>query len=489
MSGIDDNLSGAGPARQRATARKGGSDGDDGSGGRGGGLLARLGLHTRELRAWAMYDWAISGMQAVILASVFQIYFARVAASGLEGSQATAAWSATNTAGAVLVAVIAPILGALADYAAIKKKMIALFMTVGVIGTGGMFFIQQGDLTLAIVLFLLSLVGSTASLTFYESLLPHIAAPDEVDRVSTGGYALGYLGGGILLALNLAWIQRPDLFGLPSGEGLTAAQATLPSRLAFLSVAIWWVVFSIPLFLRVREPARRLEPDEVPGRNPVRVAFGRLRETLGEMRGYRQAFLMLLAFLMYNDGIQTIIKTAAAYGTELGIGQGALIGSILLVQFVGVPFAFLFGMMAGKLGAKRSIFLGLVVYTLISVVGFFMRTATHFLILAVLVGMVQGGTQALSRSLFASMVPPHKSGEFFGFYSVFEKFANIFGPLLFAVTIAVTGQTRFAILSVIFFFAVGAALLAMVDVEEGQRVARAAEEGTRVAPGAGAAEA
>lgn len=445
-------------------------------------LLARLGLHRPELRAWAMYDWAISGMQAVILASVFQIYFTRVAASGLEGSQATAAWSATNTAGAVIVAAFAPILGALADYAAIRKKLIALFMIVGVIGTGGMFFIQQGDLTLAIVVYLLSLMGSTASLTFYESLLPHIASPEEVDRVSAGGYALGYLGGGLLLALNLAWIQRPDLFGLPSGEGLTAAQATLPSRLAFLSVAVWWLVFSVPLFLRVREPTRRLEEDETPGRSPVRVAFTRLGETLREIRGYRQAFLMLLAFLMYNDGIQTIIKTAAAYGAELGIGQGALIGSILLVQFVGVPFAFLFGMLAGKLGVKRSIFLGLIVYTLISVLGFYMKTATHFLILAVLVGMVQGGTQALSRSLFASMVPPHKSGEFFGFYSVFEKFANIFGPMLFSLTILITGQTRYAILSVIFFFAVGAALLAMVDVEEGQRVARDVEGETRAAP-------
>ena len=435
-------------------------------------LLERLGLHRPELRAWAMYDWAISGMQAVILASVFQIYFTRVAASGLEGSQATAAWSATNTAGAVVVAALAPILGAMADYAAIKKKLVALFMIVGVIGTGGMFFIQRGDLTLAIVMYLLSLAGATASLTFYESLLPHIAAPDEVDRVSTGGYALGYLGGGLLLALNLAWIQRPDLFGLPSGEGITATQATLPSRLAFLSVAIWWLLFSIPLFLRVREPVRRLEEDETAGSSPVRVAITRLGETLREIRGYRQAFLMLLAFLMYNDGIQTIIKTAAAYGAELGIGQGALIGSILLVQFVGVPFAFLFGMLAGKLGAKRSIFLGLVIYTLISVLGFYMKTATHFLILAVLVGMVQGGTQALSRSLFASMVPPHKSGEFFGFYSVFEKFANIFGPLLFSVTIAITGQTRYAILSVIFFFAVGAALLWKVDVDEGVRVAR-----------------
>ena len=470
MSDIDDNLRAADGAEQ------------------GGGLLARLGLHRPELRAWAMYDWAISGMQAVILASVFQIYFSRVAAAGLEGSRATQAWSNVNFVGALLVAIIAPVLGAAADYAAVKKRMTAVFMLVGVIGTSGMWFIQQGDLALAMILFLLSLIGSTASLTFYESLLPHIAREEEMDRVSSGAYALGYLGGGLLLALNLAWIQRPDLFGLPSGEGLTPEQATLPSRLAFVSVAVWWLVFSIPLFRRVREPARRIEVDERPGQNPVRVALGRLRETVRELRGYKQAALMLLAFMIYNDGIQTIIKTAAAYGTELGIPQGALIGSILLVQFVGVPFAFLFGMLAGRIGAKRSIFLGLLVYTAISIVGYFMRTATHFLILAVLVGMVQGGTQALSRSLFASMVPPHKSGEFFGFYSVFEKFASIFGPLLFSVTIALTGSSRYAILSVILFFAVGAVLLSKVDVAEGQRIARQAERATQpAAPAAPAA--
>ena len=484
MSDIGDNLSAAEPTRQRTSpAAAGGGGSGDGR----GGLLARLGLHRPELRAWAMYDWAISGMQAVILASVFPIYFAKVAAAGLEGSRATQAWSNVNFVGAVLVAVIAPILGAAADYAAAKKKLTAVFMLVGVIGTGGMFFIQQGDLVLAMVLFLLSLIGSTASLTFYESLLPHIASEDEVDRVSTGGYALGYLGGGLLLALNLAAIQQPQWFGLPSGPGLTPSQATLPSRLAFVSVAVWWLAFSIPLFRRVREPARRIEADERSAANPVRVAFARLGETVRSLRGFRHAFLMLVAFMIYNDGIQTIIKTAAVYGAEIGIPDGAMIGSILIVQFVGVPFAFLFGMLAGKIGAKRSIFLGLAVYTLISIVGFFMRTATHFLILALLVGMVQGGTQALSRSLFASMVPPHKSGEFFGFYSVFSKFASIFGPLVFSLTIATTGSSRYAILSVIVFFVIGAALLTKVDVAEGQRVARLAEAGTHGAPAAGTA--
>jgi UMF1 family MFS transporter len=323
-----------------------------------------------------------------------------------------------------------------------------------------------------------ALIGGAGSFVFYEALLPHIARPEEIDRVSTAGYAMGYLGGGILLALNLLWIQKPEWFGLPSGEGISEAGATLPVRLAFVSVAIWWIVFSLPLFRRVPEPSPRLEPDEHPTASPIKVALVRLAETFRELRGYREAFLMLLAFLLYNDGIQTIIKMATAYGTEIGIGQGALIGAILLVQFVGIPCSFLFGMLAGRLGAKQAIFLGLLAYTLISVLGYFMTSAAHFYLLAALVGMVQGGTQALSRSLFASMIPAHKSGEFFGFFSVFEKFAGIFGPLIFAGTIALTGSSRNSLLSVIGFFVVGAIILAFVDVEEGRRAAAAAGSGS-----------
>jgi UMF1 family MFS transporter len=341
-----------------------------------------------------------------------------------------------------------------------------------------MFFIYRGDWLLALVLFMVANIGASGSFVFYDSLLPHVARHHEMDRLSTTGYALGYLGGGILLAFNLAWIQKPDWFGLPAGEGLTEAQATLPTRLAFLSVALWWLVFSIPLFRRVREPLRRLEADERPDLNPVRVAATRLRETLRELRGYRQAFLMLLAFLVYNDGIGTIIKMAAIYGAEIGIEQGALIAAILLVQFVGIPFALLFGILAGKIGAKRAIFLGLAVYAGISVLGYFMRTAAHFFVLAVLVGMVQGGSQALSRSLFASMIPKHKSAEFFAFFAIAEKFAGILGPAIFAATIALTGSSRNAIISVIAFFIVGAMLLGRVNEEEGVRAARAADAAT-----------
>jgi UMF1 family MFS transporter len=438
-------------------------------------LLARLGLDRPELRAWAMYDWAASAMQTTVMVAVFPIYFVKVAGAGLAEGGATQRLATVNTIALVIIALASPVLGAVSDYGGNKKRFIAAFMAVGAAAVVGLFFVHTGDLTLASWLFVLALIGVAGSFVFYEALLPHIARGRELDRVSTAGYALGYVGGGLLLALNLAWIQKPAWFGLPAGPGLDESAATLPARLAFLSVAVWWLVFSIPLFRRVPEPPARLEPDEQRGQSPIRMAFVRLGETFRELRGYRQAFLMLLAFLIYNDGIQTIIKMATAYGTELGIDQSALIGAILLVQFVGIPCSFLFGMLAGRIGAKRALFLGLLAYTAISILGYYMKTAAHFYMLAGLVGMVQGGTQALSRSLFASMIPQHKSGEFFGFFSVFEKFAGIFGPLIFAGTIAATGSSRNAILSVIGFFAVGAAILAFVDLDAGQREARAAD--------------
>jgi UMF1 family MFS transporter len=438
-------------------------------------LLDRLGLGRPELRAWAMYDWAASSVQTTIMVAVFPIYFVKVAGAGIAESGATQRLATINTIALVIIALVSPVLGAISDYRGAKKRFTAGFMILGIAGCCGLFLVGTGDLDLASWLFILIMVGVAGSYVFYEALLPHLARPGEIDRISTAGYAIGYIGGGILLALNLAWIQMPGLFGLPSGDGLSESDATLPARLAFLSVAVWWALFSIPLFRRVPEPPARIEPDERRGENPVRAAFVRLGETFRELRSYRQAFLMLLAFLIYNDGIQTIIKMATAYGTEIGIGQSALIGAILVVQFVGIPCTFLFGSVAGRLGAKRSLFVGLLAYTVISILGYYMTSATHFYILAGLVGMVQGGTQALSRSLFASMIPQHKSGEFFGFFSVFEKFAGIFGPLIFAGTIAMTGSSRNAILSVIGFFAVGAVLLALVDVDEGQRVAREVE--------------
>ncbi|MEX2569811.1 MAG: MFS transporter [Gemmatimonadota bacterium] len=445
---------------------------------------AALGLHRTELRAWAMYDWANSAMVTTVIAAVFPIYYYNVAGAGLPEGVATFRFSIATTIGLGVIAILAPILGAAADFSAAKKRMLGIFLLMGVVAVGMMFFIQQGDWLLASILFIVANIGAGGSFVFYDSLLPHIATSEEMDRVSTAGYALGYLGGGLLLALNLAWITMPGAFGLPAGPDLTPSEATLPARLALLSVSVWWLLFAIPLFRYVPEPPRALEPDESQRESPVRAAFVRLGETFRELRGYKQAFLMLLAFLIYNDGIGTIVKMATIYGSELGIDQNTMILAILIVQFVGIPFSFAFGGLAGRIGAKKAIFGGLLVYAGISVLGYFMTSATHFMILAALVGMVQGGTQALSRSLFASMIPRHKSGEFFGFFAVFEKFAGIFGPAIFALTIVLTDSSRNAILSIILFFIVGAVLLAMVDVDEGRRIAKEVDDEVLVPSGA-----
>jgi len=434
--------------------------------------LEKLGLGRPELRAWAMYDWANSAMVTTIITAVFPIYYARVACAGvMDRDEATRWFAISTTGGMVLIALISPLLGTIADFNGRKKRMLGSFLALGLASVAGMFFIYRGQWILASVLFILANIGANGSFVFYDALLPHIARDDEVDRVSTAGYALGYVGGGVLLALNLAWIQKPAWFGLPSVQDLSA-QGTLPSRLAFLSVAVWWLVFSIPLFRRVPEPPASGGGG---GALPIRASVNRLIETFRSLRRYRQAFLMLLAFLIYNDGIGTIIRMASIYGDEIKIRQEAIIASILLVQFIGIPFAFLFGMLAGRIGAKRSIMLGLSVYLGICVFGYFMSTEIHFLVLAILVGAVQGGTQALSRSLFASMIPRDKSGEFFGFFGVAEKFAGIFGPAIFGFINLVGGSSRGAIVSVIAFFVVGGFLLTLVDVPEGQRLARAEE--------------
>ena len=431
------------------------------------GLMYRLGLGRRDLRAWAMYDWANSAFQTTIVAAIFPIYFQKVAAADMPGPVATSRFAWATTLAILIVAIIAPLLGAVADYAAAKKRLLAVFLAIGAIATAAMFFITRGDWQLALVLFVAGNVGVAGSIVFYESLLPHLVGEDELDRVSTAGYAMGYLGGGVLLAINILMMSKPDWFFLPNRE--VAVRASLAS------VAVWWVVFSIPLFRRVPEPPRGLERGERPEANALVVAARRLLVTFRELRRYKQAFLLLLAFLLYNDGIQTIIRMATTYGTEIGIDENAMIGALLITQFIGVPFGFLFGHVAQTIGPKRAVFAGLMVYSLITVLGYFMRTATHFFLLAVMVGMVQGGTQALSRSLFASMIPKHKSSEFFAFFGVFERYAGILGPAIFAWVVAQSGTSRNAILSVLAFFIVGGALLTLVDVNEGRRAAREAD--------------
>ena len=439
-----------------------------------GGILRSLGLHRKELRSWAMYDWANSAFATTIMAAVLPIYYVQVAGSTLESNVALSYWAYTAATALLIIVVASPVLGAIADYMGAKKAFLGGFMALGVAATLGLSFVGDGQWVLASFFYILGNIGFTGSIVFYASLLPHIASDDELDRVAAGGWAMGYVGGGLLLVLNAAMIVQPEWFGLPDSSSA--------SRAAFVSVAVWWALFSIPLFRDVAEPPRRIEPSEEGlGLGPVRIGFRRLAETFHELRQYRQLMLFMAAFFFYSDGIGTIIKMATAYGSQIGLGTSALIGALLVVQFVGVPFTFAFGALSGRIGPKASIMIALVVYAGISVFGYFVTEAWHFWVLAVAVGMVQGGAQALSRGLFASMIPRSKSSEFFSFYSVFEKMAGILGPIVFGVASQITGTGRIGILAVVIFFIAGIALLSRVDIAEGRRVARAEDAAMRPA--------
>ena len=411
-----------------------------------------------------MYDWANSAFATTIIAAFLPIYYQTVAASQLTESERTNYWALTTAIALFLIAVLSPILGAIADYMGAKKRFLAVFMGFGVTFTALLYFVGEGDWLLASAIFIVARIGFAGSNVFYEALLPSVARDNDIDRVSTAGYAMGYAGGGVLLALNAAWYLFPETFGF-TDDGQVF-------RASFVSAAVWWALFSIPLFRRVREPDPRLSGGELTGLNPVTVGFSRVVATLREIRGHRDLFLFLLAFLIYNDGVSTIVSMATPYGLEVGIEPGQIIGALVLVQFLGVPFTFAFGQVATRISAKNAIFVCLVVYSAIASLAFFMREAWHFWALAVGVAMVQGGIGGLSRSLYASMIPAGRSTEFFGFYSVSSRFGAIAGPLVFVTASISRDTSRWGILSLVVFFVVGAALLTRVDVAAGQELAR-----------------
>jgi UMF1 family MFS transporter len=423
--------------------------------------------YQRIVTAWAMYDWANSAFAVIILTAVFPVYYrALVTNAGYAPEDATAYWAYTTSASLLIVALAGPVLGAIADVVGSKKRFLGVSLGLGVLGSVGLAFLGEDTYLLGSLVFAIANLGFAAGNIFYEALLPHVARPSDIDRVSARGYALGYLGGGLLLIINALWLLRPDWFWMPSRE--------FALRASFVSVAVWWLVFSLPLFRNVAEAerARKL----LISSGLVRSGFQRLGRTLGQIGRYKQLALFLVAFWIYNDGIGTIIKIATAYGDEIGVSHNHMLVALILTQFVGFPSTLGFGTLPQYLGTKHSILLGLAVYMLISIAGFYMRNAVHFYMLAIVVGLVQGGTQALSRSLFASMVPKARSTEFFGFFSTGEKFAGIVGPAIFGLIGQLTGSSRWGIISVTFLFVAGAALLWQVDEQVGRTVAETAEE-------------
>jgi len=414
--------------------------------------------------AWTMYDWGNSAFATTIMAAVLPVYYSSVAASTLPPNVATARWGFTTSFAALLVAIIGPILGALADFKGNKKRFLSIFMGLGVTATALLYFVTTGDWLLASILYIFGNIGFSGSLVFYDALLPHVASPDEIDEVSSRGFAMGYIGGGLLLAINMVMIMFGDTI-FPNID------PTLMSRLSFVSVAVWWFVFSLPTFKHISEPPRRILKQEQ-GMNPLKVSFQRLRVTFKEIKNYQDLFIFLVAFFLYSNGIGTIITMSTIYGAEIGIGQTTLIGTLLMVQFVAAPFAILFGKLAKKIGTKNSIYLSLVIYTFIAIGGYFLSTEWHFWALGFGVATVQGGSQALSRSLIGRMMPKSKTAEFYGFFSVFEKFSSIAGPFLFGLVSTLMGESRLSIVSLIIFFILGMIVLRKVNVERGISVAQ-----------------
>ncbi|MFH1502613.1 MAG: MFS transporter [Candidatus Eisenbacteria bacterium] len=427
--------------------------------------VARRTPFGKAARAWCMYDWANSAFATTIASALFPPFFRSLAtASGLAESTATAYWGYTASAALLLVAVIAPLLGATADHTGGKKRYMAAFAAFGMVFTASFFLIGDGAWKVASFLYVAAALGFAGANVFYDSFLPHVADPPDVDRLSSRGFALGYLGGGLLLVLNVLWVTYPETFGMPG--------RAFAMRASFASVAVWWALFSIPFWRHVPEPP--FTPRRERGAHPLVEGIRRLAETAREVGHYRQLTLFLVAFWVYTDGVGTIVRMATAYGHEIGIGVTDMMVALVITQVVAIPCTLIFARLARRVGPKASILLTLAVYAVVAGSAYYMRTAAHFYALSFAVGTVQGGCQALSRSLFARMVPIDRSAEFFGFYSTSSKFAGVFGPLVFGVLSQATGQSRLGIVSVVAFFVVGAALLSRVNVQEGVMAAAGA---------------
>jgi UMF1 family MFS transporter len=411
---------------------------------------------TAAIKAWCLYDAGNSAFATTVMAAILPVYFREVAAAGLPANMPSALWGYTSSLSLLIGALVAPLLGSIADVGGYKKRFLMVFTLIGAISTGFLYTVGPGDWIRALALYALGSMGFTLSMIFYDSLLPHIAPPGKIDEISSKGYAWGYIGGGTLLAVNMAAIAL-----LPG---------TLGARLSFVSVGVWWIAFTIPLMSNIPEPP--FFSPVSPSRDKIlSQGFRHLAETFGRIRQYRELLVFLAAFWLYNDGVGTIMKMAAIYGAEKGIGMMHLVGALLVTQFVGAPFSILFGKLSSHLGGKTAITTGLVWYGLISFGAFFLEKAWHFWVLAIAVGMVQGGVQAISRSTYGIMVPRSRTGEFFALYDIFSKFSGVAGPALFAVLTQLTGSTRTGIVSLILFFAGGIFLLRKVDVEKGKREA------------------
>ena len=414
----------------------------------------------RAVWSWAFYDWANSAYSTTVMAGFFPLFFKEYWADPHNPSQSTFYLGMANSIASIVVAALAPLLGSVADQGSIKKKFLTFFAFLGVIMTGGLWMVAQGNWQMAVLFYVIATIGFASGNVFYDALLPGLASEERVDAVSSLGFGLGYLGGGLLFLVNVFMYLKPEIFGIP--DGATAI------KISFLSVAVWWAVFTIPLILFVPEPKNY---ETIDFNNAIRMGWVQLVQTFKEIRNMKVVGTFLLAYWFYIDGVDTIIKMAVDYGMSLNFPGESLIIALLIVQFVAFPAALIYGWLASKIGAKTGIMVGIAAYSFITLLGYFMTEAWHFYVLAILIGLFMGGIQALSRSLYTRIIPPDKSAEFFGFYNMIGKFAAIIGPALMGTIALATGSARLSILSILLLFILGGFFLNKVDIKEGRRLA------------------
>ncbi|MBF2759228.1 MAG: MFS transporter [Ectothiorhodospiraceae bacterium AqS1] len=412
-------------------------------------------LEDRATRSWALYDWANSVFATTVIAGFFPIFFKQYWNAGTEAVVSTARLGFITSLSGIIILIAAPLIGALADRGATRKRYLAVFTLIGAGATMALWLIDKGQWGHAATVYVIAATGFSGAIILYDSLLPAVGSPEHRHEISALGFSLGYLGGGLLFAFNVATVTFPGSFGF--------ADESQAVRFSFLLVGIWWLLFSIPLFRHVPEPPRNI------GSGPFKIGDIKKHSLVkGALRHHRMAVLFLLAYFFYIDAVHTIIRMAVDYGLSIGFTSTSLITALLITQFVGFPAALAFGWIARRFGARLALFIGLMVYIGVTVYARYMSSAIEFYVLAIIVGLVQGGVQSVSRSLFARFVPAaERSGEFFGYFNMLGRFAAIIGPALVGAVGLWTGDVRDGILAVLIPLLIGMALLVFVK-ESGQ---------------------
>lgn len=402
-------------------------------------------------KSWVMYDWANSAYSMAITSTILPLYFKMVFANnGGSSSISTAYWGYANSIGTLLVAVMSPILGTIADYKGYKMRLFNLFFIVGIAFTALLAAVPDSYWLLLLIFYVINSIGFSGSCIFYDAFLVDITTEDRMDMVSSMGFGMGYIGSTIPFIVCMAIVILAQFKILP-------ISVPAACKISFIITALWWAVFTMPMLKKVKQiHGIDIEP------NPVKNSFLRLENTFKNVRLHKKLFLFLLAYFFYIDGVNTIITMATSYGSDLGISATSLLIILLLTQFVAFPFSIIFGRLAEKYKGKTMLYVGIIIYSIICIYAYFIRTTLDFWILAMLVGTSQGGIQALSRSYFGKLIPKENANEFFGFYNIFGKFAAILGPFLVGIVTQITGKTNYGVLSIILLFIIGGIVLIKV---------------------------